>query len=260
MDQGMKSLTGALTAAAAAWGHDIVVNGPMIRDGPSVNVTLGRDRGSGRIVMLRRPMANEGGMRTCVEFAVAPDQDAIPDDIRANIAMWAIGLTRIRQHEARLKTLGLAPDAFDSSCAIVNPVAMKVAAAIGAPLADRLASGLWSSSDNGHEMRPARGGGLITRYLEDIRLQGVNVGGDGASSIVVTDEDDGRMTIRLVTRERLPETVMIAARGRDLTDLIELPGMSGPTGFLIDEARSVEAGTHPAGIEITTTCTRKAMS
>lgn len=237
MDTGVCALAHALETAGAGMGWSIAVNR---RAGPGeVAVSLSRTR-SGKVAMLRQPLPGEGGRVTLNHPDTSLSGGCLPEGTLAWVAQWVlIELETVRSYARLLANDGLSADDFHPGMTRVSRPLARLAAHTGCDLMDMFVTGTWIRSQNGYTVNvptsetpggPANhadtGDTLVFhRHLGDIRTEGIHFA-LGTGGVLISD-DTGIVRIRIKTDDPPPETMLTAAAGRQLDDLILLPADAG---------------------------------
>jgi hypothetical protein len=226
MDQEIEALRRAMVDAAARGGLDLRFD----EAGGYFSATLGRDR-RGRIVLLRQPIPCEGGRRAMNHPDGTLTEGRLPDATLAWIEAWTmmdIGVAATWSGE--LARRGLPPSGFMADLTRVNAFAASLLSGLGHDLAGMLETAEWRPTQDGHtatiEHDAFRERATIHRHLGSLRLQDVGIAVGDATILVTDGHDDSGVTIEMHGVGRLPDAVVMGARG-PLSDLATLPGDAG---------------------------------
>lgn len=252
MDKGLKTLANAITSMAEGFGHAVVVNQPDVPE-DAFFVSLGRNSPhgpQGRAVMLRKGLACEGRRTTLNHPDIAEDATSVPPATMAWLTMWAMGLSRVTGYRDGLRRDGLADDAVMPRRMIIGAVANRIAAACGRPLAGSLTTLGWEATHHGFTAH-ADSDTMATfhRYLEELTMTDMPIGTDDLP-IMASDLEDGTTSLWVRSTDILPETTLAACVGRDLGDLIELPGIGRRAGATIRRAEHRTHARHGPGMDV----------
>lgn len=224
----------ALETAAAARGVNVCVNRPA-RDG-AMHIALGRDR-RGRVNMIRQPAPGEG-RRTTLNYPDATlSEGRLNPSTSAWIERWAVELTAIRRHVEAVATEGLPAEGFSMRHSMMSEVALTTLKALGHDPVEIMEDLLWEPSQSGYtatiDEHPVFVDSVVLhRYLGSVRLEPGVIRLRGGLLAVNDPASEMECHVEVHGTGEVPETVMAAAVGKKLRDLISLPGGGGTAEIL----------------------------
>lgn len=206
----------------------------LARGGDAVVLALGEADPTGRCTLLRAALPSEG-RRTTMNFV---DASLHRGELDPRTWMWigsyARSITRIRRREAALASIGYDRTAAPAWSMCAHPVLPALAATMDMTVEEYLAHFSWTPGPKGFQgASPERTAGQrlseheISRCADVLSAERFVRRVDAADGCLVEAKIENAarpwdVKLRLLVDHVLPETVVAAARGLDLADVMDL--------------------------------------
>lgn len=221
----VQSLAAALLEAASRHGVRLSVattaRAALDHDQASVPMVRLSDQGDGATVrMLRGPLPHEGGMLQAHSVDATVEQGRLRPRTLAWIDEWTMGMATIQRFGEALAAAGCQPEALPPWGIRLDAAFVALAVADGKDPVDTISRLGWSPNDKGFEQK----GPWYTasRYLDRITVTSSSMEIDGRE---VRFHDHGHeIGVWIKTSDVFPHTVLQAAAGLPIGDIVTLPG------------------------------------